>query len=130
MTGQGRHRWNRVVAAGRPGATAAETMGGEIASLERAMPRDRLGRVGRAGRLEAAGADEEVGERQLVKTDRPPQQQRGQEQGKHEARKLAIRRGRCKTCGEGHGVATASAFSRFSASTSSWRMTAKSRPRA
>ena len=64
-----------IVAAAAPRPAAAQAMGGEPASAQRAMARHRLGGVGRARGFVAAGADEEVGERQLVETDRAAQEQ-------------------------------------------------------
>src|SRR4051812_18592454 len=107
MAGEGRRR-HRVIAARGPGTAATQTMRSEEAALQGAVPRHRFGGIGRAGRFVAAGANEEVGERQLVETDRPTQEQR-----RHAARKLAIHRRWRKPWIEGHGVATASAFSRL-----------------
>src|SRR5690348_15294516 len=75
MAGKAGDGRNRVVAAGTPGVAAAKPARGQPASLQRPVQPHRLCRVGRAGRLVATGADEEVGERQLVETDRAAQGQ-------------------------------------------------------
>src|SRR5262249_45446646 len=132
LTGEAAWR-NRVVARTAPRPAAAQPMGGEPAAAQRAMARHRLGRIGRAVRLIAAGADKEIGQRELIEADCPTQSP-NHKAGEHAARKLAIRRAGRKESEAGHGVAmgvaTASARSRFRASRSSCRRAAKSRPMA
>ena len=101
-----------ALAAPRP--AAAQAMRRQPAAAQRAVARHGLGGLGRARGFGAAGADEEIGERELVETDHAAQGQRH-----HAARKLAICGGRRKPCVTGHGVATVRAFSLFRASTSS-----------
>ena len=56
-----------------PGAAAAEAMRRQPAAVQRTVTRHGLGGIGRARGLVAAGADEEIGKRQLVGADRPAQ---------------------------------------------------------
>ena len=65
----GKLRRHGIEARASPRPAAAEPMRRQPAAAQRAMARHRLGRIGRAGRLIAAGADEEVGQRQLIEAD-------------------------------------------------------------
>ena len=82
-----------------PRAAAAEAMRRQPAALEGAVTQHCIGGVRRARGLVAAGADEKIGERQLVGADRAAQSagNQGRDQTRHHAaRKLAIWRGRRK----------------------------------
>ncbi len=79
-----RGRRDGIPTAGTPGAAAAKSVRGQPASAQRAVRRHCFGSIGRAGRLVAASADKEVGERELIEADRATQ-----DEGHHAARKLA-----------------------------------------
>src|SRR5262245_48805353 len=89
LAGKRLRRRNGIEAAPAPRSAATQASGRQPASPQRPVHRHRFGGVGRARRLVAAGADKEVGERQLVATDRAAQAA-GKKPSQHVAGKLAI----------------------------------------